>query len=62
MPAQTNDLRKQRNKERQQKFWASKSAEERARLRLKYALNAAKKVAPDAITELDASAAAIDGE
>lgn len=62
MSGQTNDARRQRNRERQQKFWNSKTAEERARLRLKYALNAAKKVAPDALAELDAAAAAIDGE
>lgn len=43
MSTQTNDVQKQKNRERQQKFWASKSAEERARLRLKYALNAAMK-------------------
>lgn len=71
MSGQTNDARRQRNRERQQKFWSSKTAEERARLRLKYALNAAMKqkadgvhesIIPDALAELDADAAAIDGE
>lgn len=38
--AQTNDLVKRKNAERQRRFWASKTPDEKRRLRLRYALNA----------------------
>ena len=37
--AQTNDLVKRKNAERQRRFWANKSPEEKRRLQLRYRLN-----------------------
>lgn len=39
MAQDTNTICKERNRERQRRFWAKKTLEERRRLRLRYALN-----------------------
>lgn len=44
MSQDTNTIRKERNRERQRRFWASMSAEERRRTRLRYALNSVLKL------------------
>lgn len=39
MSQTTNEVRRTKNRERQRRFWASKTPEEKRRLRLRYALN-----------------------
>lgn len=39
MAQDTASIKKEKNRERQKKFWASKTPEEKRRLRLRYALN-----------------------